>query len=237
MKNKKLKSFCLLYFLARIVAFVMIVIEIFAVASLITALIINALSPDYLRNHFNRKMSLYSTDSTARNIVDQIQSDCQCCGFNSWLDYSLGQLTSESSESTSSTSSSTTQQTSTETANVSSPPSTTISESSSTSTTGQVRAAFSQATENSSEREIAVRTALMCPKSDEDFEHQWIWSRIETRQRRPSLFTNRSMISASVNVQFSVPFSCCLNISSEAGNNYCSSFQKYEELHLIKLHF
>lgn len=217
-------------------AFLMAVVGIFALISLITALIINALSAGYLRTRFNRKLLMYSNNTDAQNIVDDIQSDCQCCGFNSWLDYSIGQLDTGSTRTTSLTTAPTilvtsmvtgSTESSTSTTSTSSSAETTVSVSPNSETFGpngdsteNPTASPAQRLEELMKREIAIRSAIECTAGDGGFLDRWILTRMEQRQSREFPRQNHSMIVKSINRQFSVPFTCCVNDSSEAGNNH-----------------
>lgn len=63
-----------------------------ALASLVTAIIVNAKSISYVGNRFKTRMSDYGSDSDARNKIDMFQSKYQCCGAYTWLDWANANL-------------------------------------------------------------------------------------------------------------------------------------------------
>ncbi|CAF1057698.1 unnamed protein product [Adineta ricciae] len=62
-------------------------VGIMALASLVTAIIVNAKSISYVGNRFEARMSDYGADSDARNVIDKFQTNYQCCGAYTWLDW------------------------------------------------------------------------------------------------------------------------------------------------------
>ncbi len=74
-------------FPGRIVAVASIALAFFALVSLITALIINALAINYASSRFSNHMNNYASNQDSRNIVDKIQTNYACCGNNIWLDW------------------------------------------------------------------------------------------------------------------------------------------------------
>jgi hypothetical protein len=75
-------------FQGNVVAITNIVLVVFALASLITALIIHSLAIDSVSSRFLNYMNNYENDQDSRNIVNQIQTNYDCCGSNTWLDWS-----------------------------------------------------------------------------------------------------------------------------------------------------
>jgi len=67
-------------------------VSILALASLITTLVINSQSVNYLQNTLTNNMNNYNNDQDTMNIVDNIQSAYQCCGVYLWLDWGRVQL-------------------------------------------------------------------------------------------------------------------------------------------------
>ena len=63
-----------------------------ALASLVTAIIVNAKSISYVGNRFKARMSDYGADSDARNYIDKFQTNYQCCGAYTWLDWANANL-------------------------------------------------------------------------------------------------------------------------------------------------
>lgn len=60
----------------------------FAIASFITGLVINSRSIDYMKRHLTYRMATYSENEDSIEIIDDIQTNWQCCGTNLWLDWS-----------------------------------------------------------------------------------------------------------------------------------------------------
>ncbi|CAF1225805.1 unnamed protein product [Adineta ricciae] len=74
--------------LSKVVAFGSVALAFFALVSLITSLIINSLAINYATSHFNSRMTDYKNTQSSRDIVDSIQVNYDCCGSNTWLDWS-----------------------------------------------------------------------------------------------------------------------------------------------------
>ncbi len=77
-----------MFFQGKIVALATIVLELFTLVSLITALIINSLAINYVNSRFLNYMNNYENSQDSRNIIDKIQTNYDCCGSNTWLDWS-----------------------------------------------------------------------------------------------------------------------------------------------------
>jgi len=83
--------------LGKVVCGISVVLGIFALASLITALVINAKSPSYVRSHFTSDMLVYQTNPGAQNKIDLLQIKYQCCGTNLWIEWANAGLNTNSS--------------------------------------------------------------------------------------------------------------------------------------------
>ncbi|CAF1205016.1 unnamed protein product [Rotaria sp. Silwood1] len=65
---------------------------IFALASLVSALVINAKSLSYVSSRFHEHLINYKTIEDSRIKIDLIQSHYTCCGIDTWLDWSMADL-------------------------------------------------------------------------------------------------------------------------------------------------
>ena len=68
------------------------VLAIFAMASLIAALVINDKSLSNISGRFKDYMFDYQTKDDARTVVDLVQKNKECCGEDIWLDWARVQL-------------------------------------------------------------------------------------------------------------------------------------------------
>lgn len=75
--------------IGKVVAILATVLAVFSLASLVTALIINAKSLNYVAGRFQDYMTAHQYSSYARNIVDRVQTEGRCCGVNMWVDWSV----------------------------------------------------------------------------------------------------------------------------------------------------
>lgn len=82
--------------LGRIACFVSGALGILALASLVTAIIINAKSLTYVSTHFTNNLISYGNSPNARGRIDLLQYKYQCCGTNIWLDWQLAGLNATS---------------------------------------------------------------------------------------------------------------------------------------------
>jgi hypothetical protein len=73
------------------------VLGVAAIASLITALVINSQAIGYVRGRLSYRMSTYIQTQSSISIMDAIQTRYQCCGENLWLDWQLYGLGSSTS--------------------------------------------------------------------------------------------------------------------------------------------
>ncbi|CAF1225786.1 unnamed protein product [Adineta ricciae] len=73
--------------IGKIVCGISAAVGIMALASLVTAIIVNAKSISYVGNRFKSRMSIYGSDSDARTVIDKFQTNYQCCGAYTWLDW------------------------------------------------------------------------------------------------------------------------------------------------------
>ncbi|CAF0977524.1 unnamed protein product [Rotaria sordida] len=69
---------------------------VFAIASLVSALVINAKSLSYVSSRFGDHMMNYKNSENSKNITDRLQYTYTCCGINTWLDWSYVDLNSTS---------------------------------------------------------------------------------------------------------------------------------------------
>lgn len=69
-----------------------VILGVFAIASLIAALVINTQAVNFLRGRLLYRMNTYVSTDDSIDIIDKIQSGYQCCGVNLWLDWSLAGL-------------------------------------------------------------------------------------------------------------------------------------------------
>ncbi len=83
--------------LAKIVCLISCALGIFALASLVTALIINSKSLSYVSSHFASNILEYQTNPSSQSKVDRLQNKYQCCGTDLWIDWSTAQLNVTSS--------------------------------------------------------------------------------------------------------------------------------------------
>jgi hypothetical protein len=90
------------FFKGGVVALATILLGLFTLVSLITALIINSLAINYVNSRFFNHINSYQNSQNSRNIVDKIQTNYDCCGSNTWLDWS-GVLPNTTQSSTSAT--------------------------------------------------------------------------------------------------------------------------------------
>ncbi|CAM4777654.1 unnamed protein product [Rotaria magnacalcarata] len=67
-------------------------VGILALASLVTAIIINAKSFSYVRSHFTGKMMNYMTNLGDMKTIDDLQYRYSCCGANGWIDWANAKL-------------------------------------------------------------------------------------------------------------------------------------------------
>ena len=67
--------------------FIAIVLALFVLVSLITALIINSLAINYVNSRFSNHMDRYASSQNSRGIIDRIQTKYICCGSNTWLEW------------------------------------------------------------------------------------------------------------------------------------------------------
>jgi hypothetical protein len=63
------------------------VLGILALASLITALVINSQAVGYVRGRLLYRVDTYVETDSSISVMDAIQNNYQCCGVNSWLDW------------------------------------------------------------------------------------------------------------------------------------------------------
>jgi hypothetical protein len=71
--------------------------------SLITALVINSIAIAYVSTEFRDTFDQYKLDGTKRDIVNNVQEQYECCGVNTWLDWSRMKLYNITSQPNSST--------------------------------------------------------------------------------------------------------------------------------------
>ncbi|CAF3241944.1 unnamed protein product [Rotaria socialis] len=67
-------------------------VGIMALASLVTAIIINAKSFSYVRSHFTGKMMNYMASPGDMATIDNLQNHYSCCGANAWIDWANAKL-------------------------------------------------------------------------------------------------------------------------------------------------
>jgi hypothetical protein len=72
----------------KITAIISITLAVFALASLVAAIVINAKSTSYVSTRFTNNMNNYQFNTNAANIVDRVQTQLQCCGNDLWVDWS-----------------------------------------------------------------------------------------------------------------------------------------------------
>lgn len=85
--------------LGTIVCFISFALGIFALASLITAIILNSNSLNYVSSHFSGNLIAYKNSANARDKIDRLQIKYKCCGTYMWIDWGraeLNQITSVS---------------------------------------------------------------------------------------------------------------------------------------------
>lgn len=86
------KSIFFSSYLGRVVCFIAVLLGVFSLASLITALVLNSKSPDHISSHFAANMLRYQTDAGSRNKIDLLQIKYECCGTDIWIDWSHANL-------------------------------------------------------------------------------------------------------------------------------------------------
>ena len=59
---------------------------------MISALIINAKSENYVSSRFSSYLIAYKNNANARSIIDRVQQKYQCCGTDIWIDWVRGDL-------------------------------------------------------------------------------------------------------------------------------------------------
>ena len=72
------------------------ILGVFALISLIVALILNGQAISYIRRPLTYRMTSYAQTENSVNVLDNIQTKYQCCGVNLWMDWarvSLGVVT------------------------------------------------------------------------------------------------------------------------------------------------
>ena len=77
---------------ARITCVISGTLGIFALASLITAIVINLQSSSYISSRFSNSILRYRDDQGAKNEIDLLQNKYRCCGTDTWLDWSRAEL-------------------------------------------------------------------------------------------------------------------------------------------------
>ena len=109
--HTRIKTFS--FDLARVVCIISGVVGIFALASLITALVLNDKSPNYVSSHFSSNLIAYKSNANARDRIDRLQNKYQCCGTDMWIDWTRADLNGTSTETNVTTTTVTTTETTT----------------------------------------------------------------------------------------------------------------------------
>ncbi|UJR15943.1 hypothetical protein I4U23_002863 [Adineta vaga] len=78
--------------LSRPLAIMALVLGIMAIASFITGLVINSTSIDFIKDRLTFRMSTYDENEDSIDIMDNVQTNYDCCGVNLWLDWSSQSL-------------------------------------------------------------------------------------------------------------------------------------------------
>jgi hypothetical protein len=73
--------------LGKVTCLVSGILGIFALASLVTAIVVNAKSLNYVSSHFSGNMMEYQYSPDAKNKIDLLQNKYQCCGTDMWIDW------------------------------------------------------------------------------------------------------------------------------------------------------
>jgi hypothetical protein len=172
------------------------VLGIFALISLITALIINSKSSSYVNTRLNNNMNQYMNDPDAADLVDLIQVNYACCGQISWADWASFQPESTTVSTTMSTTATLVVGTST-----TSPISTTTMLEVNQTTMLANNTVLTSSTGATHTSSTGTTAALQGKSLD-----------IQKRQ------ISNNMINVPVSTQVLVPPSCCMNIESSINN-------------------
>ncbi|CAF4241867.1 unnamed protein product [Rotaria sp. Silwood2] len=78
--------------LSKTIAIVSAILGVFALASLISAMIVSTQAISYVRGRLAYHITAYVEDQNSINIMDAVQTKFQCCGENLWLDWGRSQL-------------------------------------------------------------------------------------------------------------------------------------------------
>jgi len=92
------KSTKSIFHLARIVCIVSGVVGIFALASLVAAIVISDKSPNYVHTRFLNGQNKYKTDAAVRDRIDLLQTKYDCCGNDIWIDWANANLNGTSTD-------------------------------------------------------------------------------------------------------------------------------------------
>ncbi|CAF0916518.1 unnamed protein product [Rotaria sp. Silwood1] len=87
--------------LCRVVAIISAVLGVFALVSLIVAMVMGAQAINFIRGRLSYHISAYVEDQNSINIMDAAQTNFRCCGENFWLDWGRSQLGSTATTGTS----------------------------------------------------------------------------------------------------------------------------------------
>ncbi|UJR30651.1 hypothetical protein I4U23_018175 [Adineta vaga] len=178
-------------------------VGIMAIASLVTAIIINAKSLGFVSTRFMSSMNAYASDSDAQDRIDMFQTKYECCGSHTWLDWANVKLVAPSNTTT-----------------------TTVT----TTTTGTMTSTTTTTTTTTTTAAAAVKNAKRNVDAVSNNFHQQDSVSLTNlvRQKRQTVGTYGDIYGLPLSYGVTFPYSCCTSEAttvSDATITYCVSNQ------------